>query len=543
VAGLVSGRRPTAVVGVSNFLTRFEVLVCCSVLAIIAAECVLNAIRSGTNAFDDAANAVVSKNVAQGRGYLLSFDFDGVNPGGALFDPQLDTSPSIIMVGALAIRAFGVHPAVPALALILVNILIFAGWMYLLAGNGGRMRALLYGAVFSISAVAFTAKHHEEWFAFLGEFEAFLFAAAAFALISFGDRRRRTFVLSGILLGLSFLAKELSALYVLAFAVTLILRGTLCLARRWDGREAYRLLRGGFLAFTGIAIPALLFELYRLYSLGAAGFVKNWRDHFHYVYSQGFDSPPVGFDLIALRDAIIRDHYFLGLVPLAVIAILVSGLIWRYCPDRKIRDYCLFLLIAFAIHLAYWLLISIGWPRYAFNMILFACAIPPILIIGTRPLTAKWSAASIAIFTIVLCWSGFVHYGAVWLGPAWSRSPNDAQAQLKLESYLIEHGHSDLVYAPGWAHMATLEYLAKQPVRFSFGNADSTAPGLLVINRRLPLPNTLQFARLLSRCRPLRTFGSDYEIHTCSSAEGNSESEPALSLATSARSAKSSAND
>ena len=133
MAGLVSGRRPTAVVGVFNFLTRFEVLVCCSVLAIIAAECVLNAIRSGTNAFDDAANAVVSKNVAQGRGYLLSFDFDGVNPGGALFDPQLDTSPSIIMVGALAIRAFGVHPAVPALALILVNILIFAGWMYLLA--------------------------------------------------------------------------------------------------------------------------------------------------------------------------------------------------------------------------------------------------------------------------------------------------------------------------------------------------------------------------------------------------------------------------
>lgn len=529
--GLGSGLRTAGVTGGSNFFTRFAVLVCCSVLAIIAAECILNAIRTGTNFFDDAAHAVVSKNLAQGKGYLLSFDFDGKNNGGAVFDPQLGSGPSVIMVGALAIRAFGVHPAVPGLALTLVHILIFAGWIYLLARKGGGKRALLYGAVFSISALAFTSKHHEEWFAFLGEFEAFLLAATAFALVSFGVQRRRTFLFSGILLGLSFLAKDLSALCVLAFAVTLIFRGTLCLARSSrDGREAYRLLCGGFLALTGAAVPGLLFQLYRLYSLGAAGFVKNWQDHFHYVHLQGLGGQPVGFQLIALRDAIIRNNYFLGLVPLAVITIFVSGLIWRHCPDRGIRDYCLFLLNAFAIHLAYWLLISIGWPRYAFNMILFACAIPPILIIGVKPLTARWTAASIAAITIVLGWSGFVHYRTVWFAPAWSRSPNVAQTQLSLESYLTERGHSDLVYAPWWAHMASLEFLAKQPGRISFVTADSKAEGLLVIDRRLTLPKTSEFMRLLSRCRPLRTFGADYEIRACSSAEENSQSQPVLNL-------------
>jgi hypothetical protein len=521
VAWLVRCLRPTTMDGGSSLLMRFEILVCSSVLAIIAAECILNAIRTGTNSFDDAAYAVVSKNLAQGKGYLLSFDFDGRNNDGALFDPQLGAGPSLIMVGALAIRAFGVHPAAPALALILVNSLIFAGWMYLLARKSGRMRALLYGAIFSSSALAFTAKHHEEWFAFLGEFEAFLLAAAAFALVSFGVRRSRTFLLSGILLGLSFLAKELSALYVLAFPVTLILRA-LCLGRgSREGRDAYRLLRDGFLVVTGVTAPVLLFELYKLYSLGAAGFVQNWRGHFRYVYSQGFGGLPVGFELIALRDAIIRDHYFLGLVPLVVITVLVTGSICRYCPDRRIRDYCLFLLTAFAIHLAYWLLISIGWPRYAFNMILFACAIPPILIIGVRPLTARWTAASIAVATIVLGSSGFVHYGAVWLVPAWLQSPHDAQAQLNLETYLTEHAHSGLVYAPSWAHMASLEYLANQPGRFSFATADSKAPGLLVINRRLTVPDTLEFARLFSRCRPLRKFGPDYEIHVCGSVEEN----------------------
>ena len=494
----------------SRFLTRLAVLVCISVLAIIAAECILNAIRTGTNSFDDAAYAVVSKNLAQGNGYLLSFDFDGENNGGALFDPQLGAGPSLIMVGAVAVWIFGVHPAVPALALILVNILIFAAWMYLLAHNGGRMRALLYAAIFITCAVALTAKHHEQWFAFLGEFEAFLLAAAAFAAVSFGVQRPRAFVLSGILLGLSFMAKELSALYILAFAVTLIFRGT---------------LRNGFLAVAGASAPRLFFELYRLHSLGAGGLVENWRDHFDYVHVQGLGSQPVGFGLIALRDAIVRDHYFLGLVPLVAITILVSGLIWRCCPDRGIRDYCLFLLIAFAIHLAYWVLMSSGRPRYAFNTILFACAIPPILIIGVKPLTARWTAASIALLTIVLGWGGFVHYGVVWFAPAWFLSPNDAQTQLDTESYLTEHGHSGVVYAPWWAHMASLEYLSREPVRFSFPTADSKAPGLLVINRRLPLPDTLEFARLSSRCRPLRTFGSDYEIHACrGTGEGASHS-------------------
>jgi hypothetical protein len=525
----IAGSRFLTIAG-SRFLTRFAVVVCISVLAIIAAECILNAIRIGTNCFDDAAYAVVSRNLAQGNGYLLSFDFDGKNNGGALFDPQLGSGPSIIMVGAVAVWIFGVHPAVPALGLILVNILIFAAWMYLLASNGGRMRALLYAAIFSISAVALTAKHHEQWFAFLGEFEAFLLAAVAFAAVSFGVQRARTFVLSGILLGLSFMAKELSALYILSFVVTLILCGALRLPEtQCREGEAWRILRNGFLAVTGATAPRLFFELYRLYSLSAEDLVENWRHHFDYVYTQGLGGQPVGFDLIALRDAIMRDHYFLGLIPLAAITILASALIWRCCPDRGIRDYCLFLLIAFAIHLAYWVLISTGRPRYAFNVILFACAIPPIVIIRVKPLTARWTAVSIAVLTIVVGWSGFVHYGAVWFAPAWSGSPNDAQAQLDAERYLTEHGHSGIVYAPGWAHMAAIEYLSSEPGRFFFPTADSKAPGMLVINRRLPLPDTLEFARLSSRCRPLRTFGSDYEIHACSgTGEWNSEIIPLL---------------
>src|SRR5262245_15712519 len=193
---------------VSSIARWTLILVCIGVLLVVATEVVLNAVRTGTCCFDDASFAVVSKNLAQGRGYLLSLDYANVDHRGALFHPQLGTGPSTIMIGALGVWIFGARPAVPALSLIIANSLIFGGWICLLGQRSTRMRALVYAAVFTFSSVVLTSIHHEHWFAFLGEFEAFLLAATAFALASVGTSRPRTFFLAGMLLGLSFLAKE-----------------------------------------------------------------------------------------------------------------------------------------------------------------------------------------------------------------------------------------------------------------------------------------------------------------------------------------------
>src|SRR5262245_31277213 len=174
---------------VSSIARWTLILVCIGVLLVVATEVVLNAVRTGTCCFDDASFAIVSKNLAQGRGYLLSLDYANVDHRGALFHPQLGTGPSTILIGALGVWIFGVRPAVPALSVIIVNALIFGGWMYLLGRHSSRTRALVYAAVFTFNSVLLTLKHHEHWFAFLGELEAFLLAAAAFALASFGTSR------------------------------------------------------------------------------------------------------------------------------------------------------------------------------------------------------------------------------------------------------------------------------------------------------------------------------------------------------------------
>jgi hypothetical protein len=259
----------------------------------------------------------------------------------------------------------------------------------------------------------------------------------------------------------------------------------------------------------------MLFEFYHLRALGAAEWIQNWRQHVEFVHSQGLGAHPAGLSLIAERNLTLLDRYFVGLGPLVVTTIVVGGLTQRFCDNRRIRTYSLFLLAAFWTHLCYWLLESIGWPRYAFNAILFACAILPIAILGVKASTARWAAALTIVFAILTGWSGLKFYTQAWCRPAWSWSRDDGQIQLDVAKYLDEERHSGVVYAPWWAHVASLEYLAKQPGQFSPVTAQSNAPGLLVINRRLSVPDSLEYAALTRRCRKLRTFEPDYEIHRC----------------------------
>ena len=169
---------------------------------------------------------------------------------------------------------------------------------------------------------------------------------------------------------------------------------------------------------------------------------------------------PAALSLINARSLTLRDQYFVGVVPLAVITTIASGLAWRWCRDEKIRACCLFMFVAFAIHLGYRVFISNGWPRYAFNGILFACAIAPILILGAKASTATLTALTIIIATLT-GGAGLNWYVGMWLKPAFLWSRHDSQLQLDVVKFLDEERHSGPVYAPNWAHVASLEYLKK----------------------------------------------------------------------------------
>jgi len=184
------------------------------------------------------------------------------------------------------------------------------------------------------------------------------------------------------------------------------------------------------------------------------------------------------------------------------------------------------LLATFAVHLGYWFVISIGWPRYAFNAILFACAIVPIVILGARASIARRATVLTIVFTILVGLPGLIHYTVIWFTPAWSWSENDAQTQLDVANYLYTQVGLGVLYAPSWPHMASLEYLGNQPGQFSSITGHLNAPGLLVVNRRLGPLNNLQYAVLSARCHRVRAFEPDYEIYACTGAESRNADGP-----------------
>lgn len=499
------------------------VVAICAILSMFAFEMVTSALRIGPCCFDDASFAVVAKNWAQGHGYLLSLDYGNLDHHGSLFPPQLGTGPSTIAAGAAAISLFGATPAAPALGLMAFNLALLVCWIWLIARSSGSLGAFLYVAAFTVCAVAFTAQHHEHWFAFLGELQSFLLAALAFFLTTLGRRRKGKFLLAGVLLGLSFLAKELSALYMVAFGIVVLAQDFLRADRQAEREHTNATILLAY-AVAGTLAPIALFELYRLSALGAHGWLVNWGQHLQFIRSQGTGSDASLSQLLMERDGVLRDRFYIG-VPLLMGATMgVSGLVLRFAKSRQMRVLCSMLLAAFLIHFAYWLLKSNGWPRYALNSILFACALLPLPIIALKPVAARMVAPVVMILAMTVGWPGMRHYLDTYFIPAYQPAlgPSGTEVQLELASFLENGKLRGVVYAPWWAHIAAPEYLGTRPGEFTAITAQSTAAGLLLIDKRVPVPEGADYVSLAARCRPVRTFGTQYEVQTCRTAPGAS---------------------
>lgn len=511
---------------------RYVALIACIALAgLLHMEFMISNVRSGPSSYDDASFAVVSKNLAEGRGYLLTLDYGNLDHGGTLFSPKLGTGPSVILPGAAAIVVFGNEPSVPGLSLLLANSLVLLLWIAVLSRTAGTARAAAYLAVFLMSAVSLTVFHHEHWYAFLGEYQSFVLVALAFSTASLLTQRAATFFVAGTLLGLAVLSKELSTLSVAAFGVALLSHTAVetTLKHLTMGQVLQR-LRLLCVAAVGTIVPIVAFEVYRLWSLGGiAQWRENWAQHLAFVQEQGF----VG-DASILQRAIelnqVWGERFVHSALTTGISVAVGAfLVWRYCDDSRLRLFCWLLLCAFAIHAGYWLFMSNGWPRYAFNAVLFAAAIPPVLLLGAKGRKGFFLSCTVTALLIAFSWNGLRSYATGTLRDALRepQGPTLAQSQSATADYVDRISRSgEAIYAPWWAHMAAIEYLRREPGKFASVTEKSTQAGWMVIDTRLPLPTDENYARLASRCTVDKEFPPAYRILRCEAA-GDSAAPPA----------------
>ncbi|PKV14379.1 hypothetical protein CVO74_01615 [Xanthomonas prunicola] len=362
--------------------------------------------------------------------------------------------------------------------------------------------------------------HHEQWFAFLGELQSYLLAFTAFVIATYCHPRITTFLASGVLLGASFEAKELSAIYVIplgSMALYMAIRSSV--ARRRSPQETKRWLVLLSAAAIGTLIPIALFEFYRWHSLGSTDWLTNWDNHIQFIRTQGTGSASSTFDqLIQGRAATFKERFNIGVGWLIVWGAFSAALTLWSTQDIKVRALTSLLVIAFFVHLGYWIFLSNGWPRYAFNAVLYGCALicMPVLYVrrGELPIPALLS---------IIAWCALTHASitnyimGVWLPAVRSTDSatiTEAQQQQEVKDFLANY--SGVVYAPWWAHVASQEYLGAGHGRFTaITPATLKGEGLLFIDRHLPLPDGNDYIRLSKRCTPLKLFNNRYEIQSC----------------------------
>ena len=439
--------------------------------------------------YDDAYNASVAKNIADGFGYASSFD------SRIPFNPEITTGPSLILPGALGIRLLGIKYWVPAFVAFCISFLLLMvtcvlAIKLLLAQRillkDDTMRRMNIGMVTTLIVLCFISEFSR--IEFLGEVPAALFVCAG-ALGIFASNGNKYYLgLGGTLLGMAVTTKLVVAPSV---AVIVFVYAIFELTR--SGSVLDRILNV-LLVFFMVLLPSLLFELYKLLSLGTSHYILLKRDEYNLFYWRGsgvneMRSATDIFDL-TLRNfhkniATLETDQAAGVLVYVFFLVLfgiVVGFVWKLFSTRdfNVLDYlACALLLAASIHLIWWLFFSgFGWYRHVSSAIMvYSLAFS----VSTFALLKRRSFAIFLIPILVLLPQYCQSIKRI------SVSPSAELASLQETSeYLsrLRANHYTLLGCGWWANRR-LEYLMPQPLNFKqCWNKDSTAENaILVIDR------------------------------------------------------------
>jgi hypothetical protein len=314
---------------------------------------------------DDAAISMVAKSLARGEGYALPLNFLGES-GRFLMHPGISSGPTVVLPAALLVWATGAQPWAPSLA----NALLSLGLFGVLAWRLRREPAMAPASAswFVLAALPalffiFTGEFFVQWYALLGEVPAMLLLVVAAWVMarcvetSMDERGvlRRAFG-AGLLVGLAINAKLLALLGGLALGGYY--------AWQFLRREPAA-LRAGIAYGIGAALPPLLLELVRLLTLGAGGYYRWLVEMRAFMGQQGSgDSLGLAARALAHLDGL-QAAMGMGIAALALPLLVVLALKWRAPGAPRPALAALLALAASAVNLAWWLLLSNGWPRYA----------------------------------------------------------------------------------------------------------------------------------------------------------------------------------
>lgn len=450
---------------------------------------------------DDAAHAVMSKNLARGLGYALN-------------KAPLGTGPTSILPAAAAIAVLGPHPAVPGMTHIVLTFALLAITIVLVRGGLDRASRSALVILFLLLSAATGAYHLEQWYAQLGEVPAALLVILGSVLWAFHRPRWLGALLCGITFGLAVLSKHVAAIYVVG-PLAVVVIGFL----RRPSSEAWRYSVIAIAPFlVGFTAPLLAFEAWKLTRLGYSGWIQHWQEFRTFLASQGVSSDKtIPLSVLILERAAVLSVRFALPMWLLLGSLIVLVLTSIRDMDERYRGACSVLLIGFLTHLAYWTLVSIGWPRYLYIGVVVYCFLVA--------LAASASTSRVTRAALIGCVCGVAILGFPRLGfqlkelrQARASAESDIRSAKFISATLATESSPVPVTTQWWAHVAALEYLSPVPGtfrRYGAGGGQELPVDLIVVNERYLRASDSAFLALMARCNNVIAERRPYKLLRC----------------------------
>jgi hypothetical protein len=429
---------------------------------------------------DDAFIAVAAKNLALGDGYATSVASSG-SEGLRLFDPALSTGPTLVLPASAIIRVFGPTLWAPGLATALVTTAVLTMIALVLGHWLGPVRTVWYLAVMLTLMYTLTAgARFAHWYELLGEVPAALLTIPTPALIVWRPGRRRYVAWCFLALGLAFMTKTLALLGMVPVVISLLVplvRNRGRNARRWADLAV---------AAAAFSVPVLLFEAWKISSLGIDAYLVNLTDFGSFLSNTGGGQSGSVWGRVVANSTVLRDNYGFGPLTL-LLFLLVLGAVVHVCTGEKTRTFGRLLLGCGATYIAYFVLCSIGNPRYALIGLLLLAASAACVVLARLPAVAI--AAALAVMTIAV-----VPAHARVLGPVNTARhgdlyrPNKRVVNLEATAqFLAKVQHKGRFVGGWWATVEDLEYALPTVSNFvrveNVGQAQMHDGRLLVRNK------------------------------------------------------------
>lgn len=490
-------------------------------------------ISRGVCCADDGSFALLAKNLAWGYGYASSVGYHSSIFSLKLFDSTVQTiGPVLIFPTALMIWLFGNQYWVPGATHILIWLTLLFAIYKILCSVTESNRISAAAIVFLILIYAVSSYHFEQWCALLGEVPSILFVILGFILWAIDPFSKRRLAEASLLIGLGVMTKLLSLIYLVTFVISVFF---------WNlsSNKAVKIrsaLTDLFWASGFCLLPSACFEVWKLFVLGLSGYINNALQFLEFFRGQGMIiNKPLIIEQLTERSQIFYSRF-----GISISEMLLFGLANIYLAF-KISDswFRRFIAISFAgtfAHLIYWLLFSVGWPRYFYSGLVFLCFImsTPLLVINKKKGLAVYLLA-IAILLTGAIYRPKLLTGTVWpinypilIPDTWFTKTPERKNQLLVTEFLDAHFDRRPFVAFWGGSVTDLEYLSRNVANFigyqGLKSQDYERGFLLIKNMEFDKykyggSEEQQFKSLIAKCGLPVFIAEPYIIYDCKPTE------------------------